>query len=863
MITEQSAVRTIMVGPILDADGVAKTDEVVASIKIAKNGTVGALDGSATLTHDHTGNYKLALTANDLDTLGIVEFSLDSGTNSMGIVRLEVVPSNIFDALIAGTDKLEVDSVEIDSDATAATNLKDGWNGNVPIGDGYTSRQDQLNNLSTGASQLSVNADGAVITTGSETNSYTDTDEAGVIHIITAAAGNTDFYYEFDLSEFIGVAGEIIWTGYVQANNDTADAVYWEWSSSTWKVLNSLIGLNGTTLINHAFDIPVGATGVGANFGLVRFGFMSATSTNIGTDRVRCVFSQAISGIANGSTITLTEDTINENLVGENWSLVLNGQDISGSYIRGAHITGIASGTTPITVDNCDFGAVTIPPGEFRSCGIGRDDGLFTAASAGDYLFKHCVSKVAGMGTPDLAFAGLGPTTSIDNRGFNGGWNITLDADCTMSHEVTGGGGSTIVTGGADVEVRGIIRSLTVTASAAETIQFVGIVGPIILNGTTTATINLYGISESITDNTTAATITDGTTKKRFDDAAGDVWDEILTGATHNIATSAGRRLRELLANPIHTGLAQGPGANGNQIVLDTGAASVSGTYDPSLIAIIEGTAKGEGRLILQYDGPSRTATVDRDWKVLPDVTSRFAIYPHPGREHVNEGLARAGTINTIQLNSLAASVDNTYNGQTVFIRSGTGQDQIGIVDTYNGTSKIATMVGDWGTTPDTTSGYVMLANGPACVVAIQSGPIAAIVTGVWNATTRTLSSFGTLVADIWNRLTSALTAVGSVGKLTVDNLNATVSSRAAPGDEMDIVSSPNPTALAAMEASLIANTTITIDGTTTFGEILTHVKSMASGKFTVSGNVVTFYATDNTTVLYTSTIVIGGRTVA
>ena len=30
------------------------------------------------------------------------------------------------------------------------------------------------------------------------------------------------------------------------------------------------------------------------------------------------------------------------------------------------------------------------------------------------------------------------------------------------------------------------------------------------------------------------------------DDRASDVWDEILTGATHNIATSAGRRLRNL-----------------------------------------------------------------------------------------------------------------------------------------------------------------------------------------------------------------------------------------------------------------------------------------------------------------------------
>lgn len=46
----------------------------------------------------------------------------------------------------------------------------------------------------------------------------------------------------------------------------------------------------------------------------------------------------------------------------------------------------------------------------------------------------------------------------------------------------------------------------------------------------------------------------------------------------------------------------------------------------------------------------------------------------------------------------------------------------------------------------------------------------------VWAVTTRTLSAAG--VQAIWDALTSALTTVGSIGKLIVDNLNATISSR-------------------------------------------------------------------------------------
>jgi len=119
MITKQSTARTFIVGPVLDSTGAAKTDEVVASIKITKEGTVGAPDGSATLTHDHAGKYKLALTANDFDTLGLLEISLNSGTNDMPIVRFNVVPANVFDALVAGSVYLKTDATQVEgSDAT-------------------------------------------------------------------------------------------------------------------------------------------------------------------------------------------------------------------------------------------------------------------------------------------------------------------------------------------------------------------------------------------------------------------------------------------------------------------------------------------------------------------------------------------------------------------------------------------------------------------------------------------------------------------------------------------------------------------------------------------------------------------------
>lgn len=57
------------------------------------------------------------------------------------------------------------------------------------------------------------------------------------------------------------------------------------------------------------------------------------------------------------------------------------------------------------------------------------------------------------------------------------------------------------------------------------------------------------------------------------------------------------------------------------------------------------------------------------------------------------------------------------------------------------------------------------------------------IATAVWASGTRTLTSFGTLVADtaaaVWAIATATLSSAGTIGKLIVDNLNATITSRA------------------------------------------------------------------------------------
>lgn len=207
-----------------------------------------------------------------------------------------------------------------------------------------------------------------------------------------------------------------------------------------------------------------------------------------------------------------------------------------------------------------------------------------------------------------------------------------------------------------------------------------------------------------------------------------EVWDEVLTGVTHNVVNSAGRKLRALASTIIIEGTAVS--ATDNSITLDSAASSNNGAYDPGVIAIVLGTGAGQSRLILEYVGATKKAIVDRNWKTVPDATSEYVIYAGEGREHVNEGLSQGGTASTIILNANASSYDHEYEGQVVFIRSGTGEDQARRITHYDGTTKTAYVYGDWSVVPDATSGYVMLPSGVISFQMIGDAILAAIVEG-------------------------------------------------------------------------------------------------------------------------------------
>jgi hypothetical protein len=137
-LKQSTASQEVLLGPFLDdTDGkTAETGLTIANtdIKIWKTGaTTEANKNSGGATHIAGGRYYAVLDATDTDTLGALEINVHvSGALP---VRREclVLAANVYDSLIAASDKLDVNVAEISEDSTAANNLESYCDGTTPI----------------------------------------------------------------------------------------------------------------------------------------------------------------------------------------------------------------------------------------------------------------------------------------------------------------------------------------------------------------------------------------------------------------------------------------------------------------------------------------------------------------------------------------------------------------------------------------------------------------------------------------------------------------------------------------------------------------------------------------------------------
>lgn len=125
---KQSTAVTVKLGPFVDeTDG--KTAETAltisqADIRLSKNGAAFTQTGNAAgATHDENGWYGVPLNTTDTNTLGRLVVAIHE-SGALPVWReFMVVPANMYDSLVLGTDYVQTDAMQIEgSDATNQIN---------------------------------------------------------------------------------------------------------------------------------------------------------------------------------------------------------------------------------------------------------------------------------------------------------------------------------------------------------------------------------------------------------------------------------------------------------------------------------------------------------------------------------------------------------------------------------------------------------------------------------------------------------------------------------------------------------------------------------------------------------------------
>lgn len=126
---KQSTATTIVAGPFVD-DTDGKTAETALTISQAdvllwkQGGTTFAQKNESTAaTHRSNGNYTVPLDATDTNTVGQLIVSINESGALPVRLNYMVMPANVWDSLF-GSDKLQVDAVELNSVAASAANLE-------------------------------------------------------------------------------------------------------------------------------------------------------------------------------------------------------------------------------------------------------------------------------------------------------------------------------------------------------------------------------------------------------------------------------------------------------------------------------------------------------------------------------------------------------------------------------------------------------------------------------------------------------------------------------------------------------------------------------------------------------------------
>lgn len=291
--------------------------------------------------------------------------------------------------------------------------------------------------------------------------------------------------------------------------------------------------------------------------------------------------------LINGSDVTLAATMEYYEIIGigemSMHTVTVGGQDVDGSHFRNVLITGAQGGTSRFQATGCCLSVITGMEITALECLLANGGSL---TLRDDCAFVGCYSAVAGGATPTLNINSVG--ANVYFRDYSGGLEVTNAVAATvMSYDCPAG----------QIVIDATCTDLQIHARGCLAVTD---------NGTTTdfnseAAINLTNIENA-------------------------VCDALLTGTSHNIPTSLGKRVRQAseVAPVLNEGTAQAGGAS--TITLAAAASANDDEYHDAYVSIIAGTGVGQIRSFITYVGATRVGTVSKPWVTNPDATSEYVV---------------------------------------------------------------------------------------------------------------------------------------------------------------------------------------------------------------------------------------------
>ncbi len=193
------------------------------------------------------------------------------------------------------------------------------------------------------------------------------------------------------------------------------------------------------------------------------------------------------------------------------------------------------------------------------------------------------------------------------------------------------------------------------------------------------------------------------------------IWDRVLSGSTHNISTSAGRRLRQVEAAAVHASGTIAVVTDGHTFTLDGGAVATANYYIGDRLGITEGVGAGQSRLITGYTS-GKICTLDSDFAVNPNTSSLYDVVAADVHVSLSDADLAGGfvavytNLTTITLDAGAVATSNYYKDAKIIFTHGTGQGQSAQITAYT-SGRVCTLSPALIVALDTTTSWHITAN--------------------------------------------------------------------------------------------------------------------------------------------------------